>query len=137
MDYEHRKFRAEYVIERNRYFLQHSDYDATASSTLKPEGEHKYDVDNIRPGIGTTWPKARRVTGSAESISLNLHRPLPLDAIMIMPGYRADDATLWSKNNRWRIGDHIETANKTFVAAIPTISFAEPTQFRCAAMRSR
>ena len=43
-------FRAEYVIEPNRYFIQHSDYDAVASSTLKPDGaqrsKHADDAEN-------------------------------------------------------------------------------------------
>jgi hypothetical protein len=126
MDYEHRKFRAEYVIQGNRYFLQHSDYDAVASSTLKPEGEHKYDVDNIK-GLEseTTWAEGADGDGIGESITLNLHRPLPLDAIMIMPGYRADDATLWSKNNRVAELEITLNGEHTFVAAIPDDKFAE------------
>jgi hypothetical protein len=126
MDYETRKFRAEYVIQGNRYFLQHSDYDAAASSTLKPEGEHKYDVDNIK-GLEseTTWAEGADGDGIGESITLNLHRPLPLDAIMIMPGYRADDATLWSKNNRVAELEITLNGEHTFVAAIPDDKFAE------------
>jgi hypothetical protein len=126
MDYEHRKFRAEYVIQGNRYFLQHSDYDAVASSTLKPEGEHKYDVDSIK-GLEseTTWAEGAEGDGIGESIALNLHRPLPLDAIMIMPGYRADDATLWSKNNRVAELEITLNGEHTFTAAIPDDKFAE------------
>src|SRR4051794_25156677 len=35
VNYEDQTFRAEYVIEKNRYFIQHTDYDPVASSTLK------------------------------------------------------------------------------------------------------
>jgi hypothetical protein len=54
-----------------------------------------------------------------------VHRPLPLDAIMIMPGYRADDATLWSKNNRVAELEITLNGEHTFVAAIPNDRFAE------------
>ena len=37
VDHENPKFLAEYVVEANRYFIQHSDYDAVASSTRKPD----------------------------------------------------------------------------------------------------
>ncbi len=122
---DEQKFRAEYVIEGNRYFLQHSDYDATASSTLKPDGEHQYGVDNIK-GLESekTWAEGVEGDGVGESITLNLHRSLPLDAIMIMPGYRADDATLWSKNNRVAELEITLNGEHTFVAAIPDDKFA-------------
>jgi hypothetical protein len=126
VDHEQPKFRAEYVIQGNRYFLQHSDYDAVASSTLKPEGEYKYDVDNIK-GLESeaTWAEGAEGDGIGESITLEIHRPLPLDAIMIMPGLRADDATLWSKNNRVAELEISLNGEHTFVAAIPDDKFAD------------
>ena len=126
VDYEHPKFRVEYFIQGDRYFLQHSDYDAVASSTLKPEGEYKYDVDNIK-GLegGTTWAEGADGDGLGESIALDVHRPLPLDAIMIMPGLRADDAKLWSKNNRVAELEITLNGEHTFTAAIPDDKFAE------------
>ncbi len=145
---EDRKFRAEYVIESNRYFLQHSDYDAVASSTRKPdparspvspqptpsddsaapdsEAPKNYEVNNIK-GLesGTTWAEGAEGDGIGESITFNLHRSLPLDAIMIMPGYRADDATLWSKNNRVAELEITLNGEHTFMAAIPDDKFAD------------
>lgn len=145
---EHPKFRAEYVIQGNHYFLQHSDYDAVASSTRKPdpapspvqpqptpdddiavpksEGPQNYEVNNIK-GLesGTTWAEGAEGDGIGESITLTVHRPLPLDAIMIMPGYRADDATLWSKNNRVAALEITLNGEHIFVAAIPDDKFAE------------
>lgn len=43
-----RPFHAVYFIQGDRYFLQHTDYDAVASSTLKPNGERTYEVQNIQ-----------------------------------------------------------------------------------------
>src|SRR5437899_2580522 len=51
--------RASYVILAHQYFLDHTDYDATASSTLSPQGERNYDVVNIRADpqreVQTPW----------------------------------------------------------------------------------
>jgi hypothetical protein len=123
---EHPRFRAVYVIEGNRYFFQHSDYDAVASSTLKPNGEHKYDVDNIK-GLesGTTWAEGVEGDGIGESIALTVHRPLPLDAIMIMPGYKSEEGALWTKNNRVAELEITLNGEHTFGAAIPDDKFAD------------
>jgi hypothetical protein len=145
---EDRKFRAEYVVEGKRYFLQHSDYDAVASSTRKPdpapspaqpsptprdesatpisESPPNYEVNNIK-GLesGTTWAEGVEGDGIGESITLTVHRSLPLDAIMIMPGYRADDTQLWSKNNRVAEREITLNGEQTFVAAIPDEKFAD------------
>jgi hypothetical protein len=119
------QFRADYIIEGNRYFLQHSDYDATASSTLPPQGEHKYDVNNIKGmEAGTTWAEGVDGDGIGESITLATHRPLPLDAIMIMPGYRADEAA-WARNNRVAQLEITLNGEQTFLASIPDDKFAD------------
>jgi hypothetical protein len=118
-------FRAEYVIEPNRYFIQHSDYDAVASSTLKPDGEHKYDVENIKSlEYGVTWAEGAEGDGIGESIALKIHRPLPLDAILIMPGYRAENKELWGKNNRVAEVEVTLNGEHTFTATIPDEKFA-------------
>jgi hypothetical protein len=147
--YSRDKFRAEYVIEPNRYFIQHSDYDAVASSTRKPdpspsptpqsspanddvpdpdaERERHYDVDNIK-GVhwGTTWAEGVEGDGVGENITLTVHRPLPLDAIMIMPGRKSsDDPTVWTKNNRVAELEITLNGERTFTAAIPDEKFNE------------
>ena len=148
--YTRDKFRAEYVIEPNRYFIQHSDYDAVASSTRKPdpspsptpqsspadenavpdpdaELERHYDVDNIK-GVhwGTTWAEGVEGDGVGESITLTVHRPLPLDAIMIMPGRKSsEDPTVWTKNNRVAELEVTLNGEQTFTAAIPDEKFSE------------
>ena len=118
--------RGVYVVEGKRYFLQHSDYDAVASSTLKPQGEHEYGVEQIKNlDSASTWAEGVEGDGIGESITLKVRRPLPLDAVMIMPGYKADDETLWTKNNRVAELEITLNNEHTFVAAIPDEKFAE------------
>src|SRR5207253_8204875 len=39
---------ASYILRGNQYFLDHTDYEATASSTLAAQGKRNYDVVNIK-----------------------------------------------------------------------------------------
>jgi hypothetical protein len=121
VNFEKQTFRGEYVVLGSRYFWQHSDYDAVASSTLKPDGEHTYDVENIKGLDGsTTWAEGVEGDGVGESITLTVHRPLPLDAILIMPGYRTyEEGPQWSNNNRVAELEITLNGEHTFVAAIP------------------
>ena len=151
--YEDRKFRSDYVVEKNRYFVQHTDYDAVASSTRSPdpapspsptptataspsespgesevqaEGERRYDVNNIK-GLewGTTWAEGVEGDGIGESITLTVHHPLPLDAILIMPGVKSEDKTAWTKNNRVAELEITLNGEQTFTATIPDEQFKE------------
>ncbi|HEX3420650.1 MAG TPA: hypothetical protein VHT01_05440, partial [Candidatus Udaeobacter sp.] len=72
--------RAEYVIRGNQYFLDNTDYDATATSTLAPQGKHHYEVQNIkgRSEEGSPWAEGVDGDGIGESITLDVKRPLPL-----------------------------------------------------------
>ena len=82
---------ASYVLRDNQYFLDHTDYDATASSTLAAQGKHNYDVVNIKGDptreIQSPWAEGVEGDGIGESITLNVKRPLPLYGILIQPGY--------------------------------------------------
>jgi len=81
--------RASYVIRNNQYFLDHKDYDATASSTLAPQGKRNYDVVNIKADpqrdLQTPWAEGAKDDGIGESITLDVKRPLPLYGILIRP----------------------------------------------------
>jgi hypothetical protein len=114
--------RAEYVIRGNQYFLDHTDYDPTASSTLAPQGKHHYDVQNIkgRSDELSPWAEGAKDDGIGESITLNVTRPLPLYGILIRPGYwdpGSDDA--WKKNNRVAALEITLNDDRTFTEAIP------------------
>jgi hypothetical protein len=141
-NYEDQKFRAEFVIEKNRYFIQHSDYDAVASSTRKPipaptrdpnkkesndasetEEERTFDADNIKGFSSSAWAEGVDGDGIGESITLTAHKPKPLDAIMIMPGYKDYDGTLWAQNNRVAELEITLNGEHTFTVAIPDERF--------------
>jgi len=151
MSYEDEKFRSEYVVEKNRYFVQHADYDAVASSTRNPdpapspspipmataspsespsdsstteEADRTYNVNHIKSlNWAKPWAEGVEGDGIGESITLTVHHPLPLDAIMIMPGFKSEDKTLWAKNNRVAELEITLNNEHTFTATIPDEPF--------------
>jgi len=144
VNYEDQKFRAEYVIEKSHYFIQHSDYDAVASSTRKPEpaptpdpnkkesddasepeGERTFDVDHIKGMGGNAWAEGVDGDGIGENVTLTVHKPKPLDAIMIMPGYKEYERKQWAKNNRVAELEITLNGEHTFTVAIPDEEFGE------------
>ena len=143
VNYEDQKFRAEYVIQKNRYFVQHSEYAAVASSTRKPipaptpdpnkkesndasepERERTFEVDNIKGLSSSAWAEGVDGDGTGESITLAVPKPKPLDAIMIMPGYKDYDMTLWAQNNRVAELEITLNGEQTFTVAIPDEKFS-------------
>jgi len=127
--------RASYVIRNNQYFLDYKDYDATASSTLAPQGKRNYDVVNIRGDptreIESPWAEGVEGDGIGESITLNVKRPLPLYGILIRPGYyeygRED---IWRKNNRVAALEITLNDEHTFTESIPDERFEDPYLIR-------
>jgi hypothetical protein len=121
------KFHANYVVIGGRYFLEHTDYNVTASSTLATQGEHQYAADNMKDyNSGSTWAEGVDGDGIGESLTLDVRRPLPLDTILIMPGYRStENKSLWAKNNRVAELEITLNGEHTFTAAIPDEEFAE------------
>jgi hypothetical protein len=124
---------ASYVIRGNQYFLDYTDYDATASSTLAPQGKHHYEVENIKGHSeeGSPWAEGAEGDGIGESITLDVKRPLPLYGILIRPGYwdYGDDAT-WKKNNRVAALEITLNDEQTFTETIPDETFEEPYLIR-------
>ena len=125
--------RAEYVIRGNQYFLDNTDYDATASSTLVSHGKHHYEVQNIkgRSEEGSPWAEGVEGDGIGESITLNVKRPLPLYGILINPGYwdpGSDEA--WKKNNRVAALEITLNDERTFTETIPDETFHRPYVIR-------
>jgi hypothetical protein len=119
---------ASYVIRNHQYFLDHTDYDATASSTLAPEGKRNYDAVNIKADpqreLQTPWAEGVDGDGIGESITLDVKRPLPLYGILIRPGYyeygRED---VWWKNNRVAALEITLNDEHTFTERIPDERF--------------
>src|SRR5438093_11524863 len=102
---EDRSHHGSYILREHQYFLDHTDYDATASSTLAPQGQRNYDAINIKADpqreLQTPWCEGAKDDGIGQRITLNVKRPLPLYDTLIQPGYyeygRED---VWWKNNR-------------------------------------
>lgn len=123
-----RQIPRDYVVQGERYFLLHGDFEPVASSTLKPSGKRKYEAKNIKsmePDL--TWAEGVEGDGVGESITLMVNRPLPLDEIQIMPGYRSsENPSLWEKNNRVAALAITLNDEHTFEARIPNEKFDEP-----------
>ena len=127
--------RASYVLRDHQYFLDHTDYDATASSTLAPQGKHNYDVVNIKGDptreVPSPWVEGVEGDGIGESITLNVKRPLPLYGILIQPGYyEYDDKEPWLKNNRVAALEIMLNDEHTFTESIPDERFERPYLIR-------
>ena len=127
--------RASYVLKDHQYFLDHTDYDATASSTLAAQGKHNYDVVNIKGDptreIQAPWAEGVEGDGIGESITLNVKRPLPLYGILIQPGYYDyDNKDPWLKNNRVAALEITLNDEHTFTENIPDELFERPYLIR-------
>lgn len=127
--------RASYVLREHQYFLDHNDYDATASSTLAAQGKHNYDVVNIKGDptreIPSPWAEGAEGDGIGESITLNVKRPLPLYGILIEPGYyEYDEKEPWLKNNRVAALEITLNDEHTFMEGIPDERFERPYLIR-------
>jgi hypothetical protein len=127
--------RASYVIRENQYFLDHKNYNATASSTLAPQGKHHYEVENIKNDpqreVLSPWCEGANGDGVGESITLDVKRPLPLYGILIRPGYwDYGDDKVWKKNNRVAALEITLNDQQTFTETIPDETFQEPYLIR-------
>jgi hypothetical protein len=127
--------RASYILRDNQYFLDHTDYDATASSTLAPQGKRNYDVVNIKANpqreLQTPWAEGADGDGIGESITLDVKRPLPLYGILIRPGYyEYDRDDVWWKNNRIAQLEITLNDEHTFTENIPDERFENPYLIR-------
>jgi hypothetical protein len=127
--------RTSYVLKEHQYFLDHTDYDATASSTLAAQGKHNYDVVNIKgdPTRETLspWAEGAEGDGIGESITLNVKRTLPLYGILIQPGYYDyGNKEPWLKNNRVAALEITLNDERTFTETIPDEIFQRPYLIR-------
>jgi hypothetical protein len=127
--------RASYVLREHQYFLDHTDYDATATSTLAAVGKHNYNVVNIKGDptreIPSPWVEGVEGDGIGESITLNVKRPLPLYGILIQPGYYDyDDKEPWLKNNRVAALEITLNDEHAFTESIPDEHFERPYLIR-------
>jgi hypothetical protein len=132
---EENRRHASYVIRGHQYFLDHTDYDATASSTLAPQGKRNYDAVNIKGDpqrdLQTPWCEGAKDDGVGQSVTLDVKRPLPLYGILIRPGYYDyDREEPWRKNNRVAALEITLNDEKTFAENIPDERFQNPYLIR-------
>ena len=121
---EDRERNASYVIRNKQYFVDYTDYDAVASSTLAPQGKNHYEVENIKGRSGLPWAEGAKDDGIGESITLTVKRPLPLYGIMMRPGYwEYNNDSLWMKNNRVGALEITLNDEQTFTETIPDETF--------------
>jgi hypothetical protein len=126
---------ASYVIREHQYFLDHTDYDATATSTLAPQGKRNYEAINMKADpqrdLQTPWCEGTKDDGVGQSMTLDVKRPLPLYGILIRPGYyeygRKD---VWWKNNRVAALEITLNDEHTFTENIPDERFENPYLIR-------
>ncbi len=125
---EERQIPRDYFIQGERYFLVHGDFEAVASSTLAASGKKTYEAKNIRGMEGdAAWAEGVEGDGIGQNITLTVNRPLPLDEIQIVPGYRSlENPSLWAKNNRVAELEITLNDERTFTAKIPDEQFADP-----------
>ncbi len=129
------KYHNTYLLRAHQYFIDHTDYDPVASSTLSPQGKHNYDVANIKadPGreIVSPWAEGVEGDGVGESITLNVKRPLPLYAILVESGYYdMGSKEAWAKNGRVAAFEVTLNDEKTFTASIPDEQFSDAYPIR-------
>jgi hypothetical protein len=132
---EDRRHRGSYVLRDHQYFLDHTDYDPTASSTLTAQGKHNYDVVNIMGDptreVQSPWAEGAEGDGIGESITLNVRRPLPLYGILLRSGYYDyDNKDPWLKNNRVAALEITLNDEHTFTESIPDEHFERPYLIR-------
>ncbi len=116
---------AMYQIEGSKYFLSHSNYEVTASSTLKGDGKQTYEAGNVREyGSLGTWSEGVEGDGIGESLNITPARVLPLDSILISPGYRKrDQPELWWANGRVAKLEVVLNREHSFTVDIPNERF--------------
>jgi hypothetical protein len=84
---------ATYIERGSAWTMVHSNYRVKASSTLPPEGTHKYDAANVRDyWADVIWSEGAKGPGTGEWLELEPIEPKPLTAISIYPGCRKSDA---------------------------------------------
>ncbi|MBS0658108.1 MAG: hypothetical protein JSR82_07665 [Verrucomicrobia bacterium] len=121
---------AEYRIVGNKAFLDHTIYEATASSVLTPsKSGQTYGPENMRKRYGGehAWAEGTEGDGIGESVTLTVTNPLPLAALLVFPGFHhSEKKDLWSKNNRVASAQITLNGEHTFQANFPDEVFREP-----------
>ncbi|HSI65495.1 MAG TPA: hypothetical protein VLE43_20380 [Candidatus Saccharimonadia bacterium] len=86
-----------------RWELHRQDYKATASSTLAPGKEFRYDAQLLAEddpeGESSAWVEGAKGDGIGESVTLALDKPAKVRRVGLVNGY-AKSEDIYQKNNR-------------------------------------
>lgn len=131
-------FFAEYINRGERWSMQHSNYSVKASSTLKPEGENRYDAENVRNSWeDKVWSEGAAGNGVGEWLEITPVTAKPLIKILMKPGFQKDATDLFKANARpkkIRIelnGEHqfdADIPDEEETIAIPVTGYTKPVQ---------
>lgn len=82
----------EFVERDGKWSVRHGNYSVKASSTLTPQGEHRYEAENLRrEGWNSVWAEGAAGDGKGEWIEITPDVPGPLRALWIHPGFASDE----------------------------------------------
>ena len=83
---------AAYTERGGRWSMLHSNYEVKASSTLKPDGELRYDAANIRNvWEDNVWSEGAPGSGAGEWLEIHPVAAKPLIDIRIKPGFQSTE----------------------------------------------
>lgn len=128
---------SEYIERNGGWTMAHSNYQVKASSTLPPEGEFKYDAENVRiPWGRSMWADGAKGPGIGEWLELESVAPKPLTAISIFPGCGKSDALFEANARPKKVlvelnGDHrftVEVPNSKEEFEFPVSNYTKPVR---------
>jgi hypothetical protein len=123
-----------YLRRGERWSMVHSNYAVTASSTLPPEGNTRYDAGNLKGR--RAWSEGAPGPGIGEWLELKPEAPKRLAAISLAPGFRDDRESFENNARPKRIlvelnGEHrfrAEIPDAPDEFRIPVNGYAKPVQ---------
>ncbi len=129
---------ADYIGRGDSWSMLHSNYNVKASSTLKPQGEYRYDAENVRDRWNdNAWSEGVAGNGVGQWLEITPVVAKPLVDISIKPGYQKKGSDLFKANARpkkIRIelnGEHqfdADIPDKEEEIEIPITGYTKPVQ---------
>ncbi|MEM7011690.1 MAG: DUF4424 family protein, partial [Verrucomicrobiota bacterium] len=118
-----------YELRESVTLFGHNRYEATASSTLAPQGDNTYDAKNVADwDKEKAWVEGAEGDGVGESLTLRMKTPLPVHHVSITPGYTASER-LWAANNRVAKLKITANGEKSWNVDLPDRGFAKRHRF--------
>ncbi|QJE96306.1 NADase-type glycan-binding domain-containing protein [Luteolibacter luteus] len=128
---------AHYANRGGKWTMQHANYQVSASSTLPPEGEHRYDASLLKDTYQKgAWSEGAEGPGIGEWLELKPAVAKPVVAIGITPGFATSDELFKANNRPRRIlvnlnGEHEFTADipdSRDYCRVPVNAYSKPVK---------